>query len=148
MDEDLAAVPLRLSAQQKLRSDPLNGREGLSDVSQRQPVLLKNSLQPFQRLSSAFTPEHEGFKMDRQEVLCSCVIRHGNCLFGVAVRTNPRFVGTDWHNCQLIRTPIPQWPKRRCPCRIAAKNDLLSFPLDDIAVVAAVLVMLPPCSPM
>src|SRR5436305_407051 len=86
--------------------------------------------------------------MDRQEMISACVIGHLHCLLRRAMRTLPRLVGTDRHDRQIV------WgfAAKRTKCvrhgGVTAENNSPPVPLDHIAVVTAVAIVLPASAPM
>src|SRR3954466_14854837 len=64
------------------------------------------------------------------------------------MRADPWLVRSDRHDGQIVRAPIPQGTKGGSPGSVSPKNDLFPFPLDHVAVVAAMFVMLPAGAPM
>src|SRR5207248_10884108 len=86
--------------------------------------------------------------MDRQNVFGAGVIGHGNGLFGRAMRADPGLIGTDRHERQSERTFLSQEPEAVSHGGVAAEDNFAAFAFDDVAVVAAMAVVLPASAPM
>ena len=80
--------------------------------------------------------------MYRHDVLGTGRICHRDRLLGGGMCANPWIVGADAHNRESKGPAIAQLGKGICHCGICAVNDALLAPRNDIAIVAAMLIIL------
>src|SRR6266700_3220402 len=86
--------------------------------------------------------------MDRQEVARAGLIRHPHRLLRRAVGTDPRLVSANRHDRQLVRAMAAECFETVAHGGIASKDNLFALATQDVAVVAAISITPPACSPV
>src|SRR6516225_11415405 len=120
----------------------LRKHKGLADFAKRNALgsFSQRCCEAFNRLAQWLEAEPKRLMMNRHDEAHACVVCHFNCLLGRAMRPNPRVVSADGHDREIDRSVSPQFGEAFCHCSISGENDPPSISLEQITIVAAIVV--------
>ena len=124
--------------------------EGLADFAQRDSrwLVLERGFETLDRFAETFETESERLVVHWHNVINTGRVTHGDRLFGCAVRSDPRIVGADRHDGDIVDAPIAQRGELIGESCVASENEAMSLALEDVAVVAAKIIVPQSCAPM
>lgn len=120
----------------------------MADVLPANACGINGSLKAFHGFRHTLLAERERFEMDGEKMIGSGIVRHLDRLLRRAVGLNPWLISADGHDGELERAFAAQFTEGITPGGVAAENDFLSFPRENVAVVAAIGIVTPAGAPV
>src|SRR5262249_280885 len=124
--------------------------ECFADFAERNTLrsLGQGGFEAFDWFSQWLEAEAECLMMHRHDEARACVVCHFDRLLGRTMRPDPRVVSADGHDCEIDVSVLAQFRETVRDCSITGEDDPPPISLQQIAVVAAIVIMPLSCAPV
>lgn len=122
----------------------------MSDLADRDSIglLFQGDFESFERLDGTLFAQTKSPMVNGDQITAASGIGHPDSLFGSAMGTSPRGVGSDRHECNVEGSLAAKVRESGAEGSITAEEYFSAFTFENIAVVAAIGITTPSSTPM